>query len=81
MKEREFVGGEELGRLVLKEVLPFMSRNNLCRCTACGSSTAAVCLLFHEQEVCEEREIDLLLVSGVRLLHDCSKQTWEFNAY
>lgn len=63
-------------RLVSKEVLPFMSTNDLSRSIArCGCTAVGI----HEHEVCEERGIGLLLGSGVLLLHDCSEQTWEFD--
>lgn len=62
---------------VVKEVLPFMVRNGLHRRTA--RSTAAVGVWFRDLEVSVERGVDLLLVSGVRLLHDCSTRTWEFD--
>ena len=60
----------------MSEALPFMVRNDLHRRTA--RSTAAVGVSFHDREVSVERGVDLLLVSGVILLHDCSTRTWEF---
>jgi len=54
-----------------------MVRNGVHRRTA--RSTAAVGVWFGALEVSVERGVDLLLVSGVRLLHDCSTRTWEFD--
>jgi hypothetical protein len=55
-----------------------MVRNGLHRGVTARSS-AAVDVPFHEQEASLERGVDLLLVSGVILLHDCSTRTWEFD--
>jgi hypothetical protein len=62
---------------VVKEVLPFMVSSDLRRRTACGSAQVAVSP--GKQEVGVQRGIDLLLVSGVRLLHNCSGRQWEFD--
>lgn len=53
-----------------------MVRNDLRRRSACSLAAVAG---FHDREVRVERGVDLLLVSGVRLLHDCCSLSWEFN--
>lgn len=57
----------------MKEVLPFMVKKDLRPCTVCLPAPVGVSF---QAEVCG---VDLLLVSGVRLLHDCSACTLEFD--
>lgn len=54
-----------------------MVRNGVHRRTV--RSTASVGVSYCDLEVSLERGVDLLLVSGVRLLHDCSTHTWELD--